>query len=108
MKEDLLKIINHYGVLNQLKYIQTEYFELEEAIFDYEYSGWDFDDEDAKDLEAKYKNHIIEELADVYVMLKQFQYYYGIENKDIEMTMRQKIERQLDRIEEEKTQKNQK
>lgn len=33
MKEDLLKIINYYGINKQLKYIHSEYFELDEAIF---------------------------------------------------------------------------
>lgn len=101
MEDNLLEIIKHYGVLNQLKYIQTEYFELEEAIFDYEYSGWDFDYEDCKDLETKYKNHIIEELADVYVMLEQFRVYYGINSGEVEEIMNKKIERQLQRINEE-------
>ena len=32
MKEKLLKIINHYGVMLQLKYLQSEVFELNEAI----------------------------------------------------------------------------
>lgn len=27
MKEDLLKIINHYGLMKQLKYIHSEYLE---------------------------------------------------------------------------------
>lgn len=31
MKEDLLKIIEHYGVMPQLKYFQSEVFELNEA-----------------------------------------------------------------------------
>ena len=76
MKENLLKIINHYGINKQLKYIHSEYFELDEAILDYQKSGWYFDDEDCKDIKKEYKTHIAEELADVMVMLKQFQYYY--------------------------------
>lgn len=36
MKEDLLKIINTYGVMPQLKYFQSEVFELNEAIIKYE------------------------------------------------------------------------
>ena len=32
MKEDILKIINHYGLNHQLKYFQSEVFELNEAI----------------------------------------------------------------------------
>lgn len=88
MKEDLLKIINHYGINKQLKYIHSEYFELDEAILNYITR-----DED--------REHIAEELSDCFVMLKQFQYYYGIEDKDIERIMKSKIDRQLGRIEKE-------
>lgn len=35
MKEDLLKIINTYGVMPQLKYFQSEVFELNEAIIEH-------------------------------------------------------------------------
>ena len=92
MKEDLLKIINHYGINKQLKYIHSEYFELDEAIFEYE------DDESGYINEA----HICEEIADVMVMLKQFQYYYEIKDEDLEFVMDCKIDRQLKRIENEK------
>lgn len=92
MKEDLLKIINHYGINHQLKYIHTEYYELDEAILNYttRVENMDLD-----------KEHITEEIADVMVMLKQFQYYYGIEDKQIEDIMKYKIDRQLRRIDEE-------
>lgn len=92
MKEDLLKIINHYGVMPQLKYFQSEVFELNEAIIKAE---------ENLALE-KYKEHIAEEIADVLVMLKQFQYYYEIEDKEIEEVMKFKIDRQLERINNEK------
>ena len=93
MKQDLLKIINNYGVMSQLKYFQSEVFELNEAII-------------KEETKMSFKNtrfnnkHITEEIADVLVMLKQFQYYYKIEDKEIEEVMKYKIERQLKRIEE--------
>lgn len=93
MKEKLLKIIEHYGLMPQLKYIHSEYFELDEIIISYEESG--------NSLSDYYKEHITEEIADVMVMLKQFQYYYGIEDKQVEDVMQYKIDRQLDRIEKE-------
>ena len=37
MEGKLLKIINHYGVIPQLKYFQSEVFELNEAIIEYEF-----------------------------------------------------------------------
>lgn len=90
MEEALKKIIKHYGLYNQLKYIHSEYFELDEAIINYEWA------------ESEYgrcnNSNIAGEIADVMVMLKQFQYYYGIEDKQIEDIMKFKIDRQLDRI----------
>lgn len=81
MKEDLLKIINHYGLMESLKYIHSEYFELDEAIIKYE------------DV-----NNIAEEIADIMTMLKQFQYYYNIKDEQIEDIMKSKVKRQLKRI----------
>jgi NTP pyrophosphatase (non-canonical NTP hydrolase) len=108
MKEDLLKIINHYGVMPQLKYFQSEVFELNEAIIRYEEFNnhiGDLEVYDIDETELK-KEHITEEIADVMVMLKQFQYYYGIEDKEIEEVMKYKIERQLKRIKNENKSNN--
>lgn len=102
MKEDLLKIINHYGVMPQLKYFQSEVFELNESIIDYQYVEL-YKNSPA---EKAGKEHIAEEIADVVVMLKQFQYYYGIEDEQIEEVMRYKINRQLERLNNEKDNKN--
>ena len=88
MQENLLKIINHYGVLPQLKYFQSEVFELNEAIIKAENSFEPIQDID----------HIAEEIADVTCMLKQFQYYYDISDEEIEEVMKYKVERQLKRI----------
>ena len=103
MKENLLKIIKHYGVLPQLKYFQSEVFELNEAIISYENGNFtNTRDYDVYQNEKNLKAHITEEIADCYVMLNQFQLYYGIENKQIEETMKFKIDRQLERIKNEK------
>lgn len=85
MKKDLLKIINNYGVIPQLKHFNSEVFELIEAIIKHEALG------------CEYK-HITEEIADCLVMLNQFVEYYEIQESDIYMIMEQKIDRQLDRI----------
>lgn len=86
MKEELLKIINNYGVMPQLEYWHTEVWELNEATKDYQNSGWDFSDEECIQIEQEYKKHIAEELADNYVMLYQFpEYYYErLEEHNIE------------------------
>ena len=85
MKDKLLEIINHYGVMPQLKYFQSEVFELNEAIIKHEASGGEY-------------QHIIEEISDVMVMLGQFISYYEIENDEINEIMQQKTDRQLERI----------
>ena len=100
MKDDLLKIISFYGVMPQLKYFQSEVFELVEAVINRELH-WNYDTEiqDIKPLDK----HIAEEIADCTVMLKQFQYYYGITDEEIINNMEFKIKRQLERIENEKS-----
>lgn len=92
MEQDLLGIINNYGYRNQLRKLNEECYELMESIRDYEDPGARF----------ALKKHIIEELADVTVMLKQFQAYYGITDEEIEEVMLYKIERQKKRMEDEK------
>ena len=99
MKESLLQIINHYRVIPQLKYFQSEIFEMNEAIIKYE----NIPNGIYEHIKNEYKEHIAEEIADITVMLKQFQYYYGIEDKEIEEVMKYKIDRQLERIENEKS-----
>ena len=97
MKDDLLKIISFYGVIPQLKYFQSEVFELNEAIISAEHSrcvGI------TRNVAPICIEHIAEEIADVVVMLKQFQYYYGITDEEIINNMQFKIKRQLERIKE--------
>lgn len=72
MKQDLLKIINTYGVLPQLEYYQTEVWELNEIIIQCENSEFC----NKEYIEENYKEHITEEIADNYVMLYQFPEYY--------------------------------
>ena len=94
MKEKLLKIIQYYGIKKQLKYIHSEYFELDEAIVQFDYNDEIYNEKYAIECVAQ-------EIADIIVMLKQFQYYYGITDEQIEEIMNYKIDRQLDRISEE-------
>ena len=94
MKDKEKQIINHYGVLSQLKYMQTEMFEFIEAILTKELVG-------AYPV-VKEKQHIEEEYADLTMMLEQFKEYYNLDEDNIKKIKEQKIERQLKRIEEEK------
>jgi NTP pyrophosphatase (non-canonical NTP hydrolase) len=109
MNEKLRKIINHYGIDKQLKYLQSEIFELNEAIIKKRNTGVmeriALEINKAVSPLPNIKNvdyseeHIKEEIADVMVMLKQFQLYYDIPTEDIKAIMRSKVDRQLERIE---------
>ena len=88
MKEKVLRIINNYGVIPQLKYMQTEMFEFVEAVINYNNLS-----------NEKNKEHIEEEYADLMVMLEQFHAYYNLDDMHISEVMHQKIDRQLKRIE---------
>lgn len=96
MRENYLKIINNYGINNQQRKLQEEIFELHEAIIE---------NETLKERVSNVvelimmKEHIEEELADCIHVLKQIQYYYKIENEDIEKIIYEKNKRQLERIE---------
>lgn len=101
MTDKLLKIIEHYGLHNQLRKFNEETFELEESIINYEQcknSGYEYDYIDAEELEKEYKEHIAEEIADVLVMVYQFLEYYKIDQVELCKTMDFKIDRQLERI----------
>lgn len=96
MKEDLLKIINNYGILSQLKQFNEESYELIEAIIkkeeDYQFS------ETTVRIDKENIRHIAEEIADCLIMINQFVEYYGIEDEQIAEVMRYKINRQLERL----------
>lgn len=91
MREDLLKIIKHYGVNAQQRQFAEEVFELQEAITAYEndYEGLNMGND---------TSYIAEEIADVMIMLNQFKAYYNIPNETILVFMRGKVNRQLERI----------
>jgi len=85
MNDKLKKIIEKYGVRNQLKKFNEEVFELTEAVIEYDETCHNF-------------KHVIEEISDVLVLLKQLQLWYEIDDKDIYDAMEYKVDRQLNRI----------
>lgn len=101
MKEDLLKIIEHYGVGNQLRKLNEESYELIEAVRDYQE-----DYEKTKGVQdginKYFKDNILEEFADCMVLLEQIKVYYNLDNEKIIDMMYYKINRQLKRMEGEK------
>lgn len=88
-KNKLLKIIDTFGVKNQLKKFNEECYEFIEAINDYR-------EEETQDN----LYHITEEMADVLVLLKQFQAKYKITNNQIDSFIDSKIDRTIKRIKE--------
>ena len=108
MNEKLRKIINHYGMDKQLKYFQSAVFELNEAIIKRRNTGViesiaiGITNIVAPLLNIKNvdysKEHIKEEIADVMVLLKQFQLYYDISTEEIKSIMKDKVDRQLERM----------
>lgn len=112
MNKKLREIMNHYGINNQLKYFQSEVFELNEAIIKYQESLRNpidvildaFEpviDFICKRPSVKKTDSIKEEIADVMVMLKQIQLYYNIPTDEIKEVMKSKVERQIERINDE-------
>ena len=97
MEDKLSKIINHYGVMKQLKYFQTEVFELNEAIIRAEE---ELRIDGFLSITEENKEHIAEEIADIQVMLNQFKEYYELDEVQIKTIMEGKIDRQLKRIKE--------
>lgn len=95
MKNKLLKIINYYGVDNQLRKFSEENFELIEAMTNLNYAI----DYKPSELIGAEKYYIKSEIADNFVLLSQFILYYNIDLDDIEKIFKNKVERQLKRME---------
>lgn len=88
MDDELKQIINHYGLTNQLKKLSEEVYELQEAIL------LDINDEESF-------KHILEERADVEVLLRQIDLYFDINYSDFTGEMVKKVNRQIERIDNE-------
>ena len=99
METKLKEIIDHYGVASQQKKLAEEVFELQEAIKNYQ----DFDEANSMyegDLYTipKFRDDIIEEMADVFVLLNQFIVFYKITDEELNSIIKYKVNRQLERI----------
>ena len=97
MKEDLLKIIKHYGINAQQRQLAEEVFELQEAITTHEVKKFSSSGIPITEI-VETREHIAEEIADVMVLLNQFKEHYDITNEFILILMRAKVNRQLERI----------
>lgn len=99
MKNIPLEVVEHYGILHQLKYLQSEIYELNEAIIECEcYRKTAMP---SLRIDEKNLRHIEEEFADVSFMLKQIKEYYKLDDKRLNDWEEYKGNRQLRRIENE-------
>ena len=85
-KEDCLKIFEHFGYEKQRRKLAEETNELNDEVLLFEKGIGDI-----KDLK--------EELADVYILLKQIKEYYEITDEELMLVIRAKMNRTLERIE---------
>ena len=73
---------------NQLKKLNEECYEVVESIRNYEENKIDI-----------FKEHIVEEIADLMVILEQFKWHYDLTNEEITKIFWNKVNRTLERIE---------
>jgi len=90
MKDKLLKIIQHYGAVNQRKKLCEEFMELQDEL---------------SNVVNDRPENILTELADVMVLTLQFMaisgYSFDLLEENLKDEINYKIQRQLDRISEE-------
>lgn len=101
MQSDIEKIAEHYGFANQTRQLFEEMAELTVAINKY-HRHTSMEDKSISDYVSEHflKENIIEEIADVQIMLWQMQTFF--KPFDVAPVIEQKIARQLKRIEKEK------
>lgn len=74
-EEILLKAIERYGIENQMMQCIEEMAELTQAINKYRRAKWSYSATDAY-------NHVIEEIADVQIMIEQMRIMFDREDVD--------------------------
>ncbi len=85
-KEDCLKIFEHFGWENQRRKLAEEVNELNDEVLLFEKGIGNIND-------------LKEELADCYILLKQFKEAYEITDEELILEVRAKLNRTLERIE---------
>lgn len=79
--DEMTKITTYFGVENQLEKLQEEINEFIEAVEDYENFLNDDDIEWTKQMQCKFKEHIVEEMGDVLNVLEGFKGVYHINDE---------------------------
>lgn len=91
-----LDIIEYFGVRNQMKKLNEECFEFLEAVDNYE-DELTFHLTD-KVGENMLRDHVIEEMGDILVLLTEFIAKYDIKKEELDPFMDYKVERTHERI----------
>ena len=97
-----LDIINHFGLRSQMKKLNEEVYELIEAIDNYEDAV--MEQESHRDPfytvaeMAIFRDHVVEEMGDVLILLTQFIARYDIEKSELDTWMDGKLDRTQERI----------
>ena len=94
MNEDIKRIANHFGTRNQLEKAVEECGELAEAIHDY-LNGIDLEADPVDS--ARDREHVIEEMADVLILIEELAYLLSA-RPELWKMRGYKIERTLQRI----------
>lgn len=78
-------IIEHFGLRNQLKKLTEENHEFVESVIDF-------------DNNADTRDHIVEEMGDMLILLTEFIAYYKIDKSELDKVMDAKLKRTIKRI----------
>ena len=98
MKDKIKRIANHYGLAKQQRQLAEECGELIQATSKYMRF---LESSYASTVDWSYLQAVIEEIADVEVMLDEIKYLLHINPEAIEKIKEKKVNRQLERIEKE-------
>lgn len=96
--QQYLDIINHFGVRAQMKKCNEEMFEFLEAVDNYEDSMVEAENPHSyigyEELHV-FREHVIEEMGDLLVLLTQFIALYQIDKEELDKHMDYKLDRTL-------------
>lgn len=94
------EIINRFGFRAQMKKLNEEVYEFLEAVDNYEDANMEQGDEPYYTTEEMniFRDHVVEELGDVLILLTQFIARYKIEKEELDVWMDSKLERTRERI----------
>jgi NTP pyrophosphatase (non-canonical NTP hydrolase) len=93
LDDNIKNIADHYGKDAQLGMLQEECAELIQAVSKYRRAGMPLIDD---------YNHIVEEIADVEIVISQVKHLLKIPDYAVEFVKAEKVSRQIARIKEEK------